>query len=326
MSASLNEQETDGANGIIHIIFCYTLRQNQAYISFTSMRIYAIIIITFLVIRTDAQHYNELCQQLLFDAFEAPVDNAHISKSLQDVLSYIDTSLDPPTESCNCRDSVWHASLMDGRRFRGSTHGNDTSIYLRVMASKMDSAMLQKEFAANTISTTIDSLSYVIDRMSRKDSLRIKLENNWLYTYCNIDSEIIFIKRHQRKLKDQYLQIFDDTTNTHEIRDRMLLAFFGAGNWLEDDILSRLQTPATNPYFYRMIGILRTAGKDATATQLIAILKMDTLSLKEKKVILHILYSMFDRDKMKHKSRKQFETFLRESSLDSLSRYDLFTH
>jgi SOS response regulatory protein OraA/RecX len=74
-----------------------------------------------------------------------------------------------------------------------------------------------------------------------------------------------------------------------------------------------------------MLGILRTSGTNKSVEHLTDLLKEKKFDMDDTKSILLAIYEISDREKIKRKVRKDFEKYLIENRLDTLSRYDLFS-
>lgn len=193
-----------------------------------------------------------------------------------------------------------------------------------MLSSKLDIANLQEEFRFAKLKTLIDSLNFVFDRMKLKDEKRNSPEHNWQNFYHCIEAESGFLKANKYNLKDIYFQIFDDTTNYEELRDRVLTSYFYSDETIEIEILNRIDDYIGQRYFYRMLGILRTSGTQKGMNHLVGMMKVSEFDLNVQKSILQTIYGITDRNKIKRKYRKNLENYLRETQLDTLSRYDLY--
>jgi len=101
--------------------------------------------------------------------------------------------------------------------------------------------------------------------------------------------------------------------------------FFGAeGEIIENEILKRIDDYTGQRYFYRMLGILRTSGTEKSVNHLIDMMKVNDFNLNVQKSILQTIYGITDREKMRRKYRKKLENYLKETQLDTLTRYDLY--
>ena len=73
-----------------------------------------------------------------------------------------------------------------------------------------------------------------------------------------------------------------------------------------------------------MLGILRTSGTEKSVNHLIDMMKVNDFNLNVQKSILQTIYGITDREKMRRKYRKKLENYLKETQLDTLTRYDLY--
>lgn len=201
----------------------------------------------------------------------------------------------------------------------------DTVAYLRGLVAEVDIMNLSHEFNLYQFETLEDSFHYVMERMRAKDERRHVPEYNWMKFYHCIEAESSFFKDHKYRLLPAYLGILDDESQPFEIKDRILTSFFYSDEPVEEIILARIDAYVGDRLFYRMLGILRTSGTSRSVEHLTGLLEANSFDLNTTKLVLQAIYGITDRRKVERKARKQFENYLEETRLDTLSRYDLFT-
>lgn len=275
---------------------------------------------------TGQSEYEKLCAKVKIASFYKEFDHKVIEKKSNELIAKMGTMSEIEFRSCNCADTLWVSLLKDRRRFISYTHSIelDTNSYLRMLSSRFDIENLSQEFRFANLKTLQDSLNFVLNRMKQKDEKRNNPKHNWQNFYHCIEAEAEFLENKKYELKETYLKIFDDTTNYEELRDRVLSSFFNSDEIIENEILKRIDDYTGQRYFYRMLGILRTSGTEKSVNHLIDMMKVNDFNLNVQKSILQTIYGITDREKMRRKYRKKLENYLKETQLDTLTRYDLY--
>lgn len=270
--------------------------------------------------------YENLCIKIKEMSFSNQFNHQKIELKVKKLISIMGSLTREEFESCNCADTMWIALLHDKRNFYSYTHSIklDTHSYLRELPSRIDIENLNQEFRFAHLYTLHDSLNYVLSRLKKKEDKRNISEYNWQNFYHCIEAEVQFLNENKYKLKEYYFRIFDDTSYTKDIRDIVLASFFNSDEAIEFEILNRIGNYKDQNFFYRMLGILSTSGTEKSVNYLVKSLKENKYNLNDKKIILQVIYELIDRKKIQKESRINFEKYLRETQLDTLSRYELY--
>lgn len=271
-------------------------------------------------------HYETLCDELRTVAFEDDFDKEKIDHKLEELTTVMDSVSRDEYGRCNCADTVWVSFLKSNIKPIKITHSSKLTrrSYLRRLPTKLDFKNLELELKFMDLKTLHDSLEFVIDRMMKKDANRHNPKHNWQKFYHTVEAELDFLKNNCFKLKETYFKIFDNTRNSEFLRDRILLSFFDANENIENEILSRMNDYLGHQYFFRMLGILRRSGTEKSIDFLLGLMKDNEFDLNDKKSILQTIYWITDNKKVKRRTRKRFEHYLKETQLDTLTRNDLY--
>ncbi len=282
-----------------------------------------IVALLFLFTTTTIKAQTDLqtqCQVLVSTAYDGAVERGRIDVELEKLFDIMHVSTFEELMMCNCADSLWIRDRKDQRKIqRFATHIYTDGTFLRMLSSRVDIEYLNQLLRLTGLNTLNDSLQFIIGRLDYKAKRRKDGINNF---YHCVEAEAGFIKRFKYELLDEFSFLINGDLISEDQEDVIFLAMFNSKMAIEDWIFNNVDTNKIDAHKHRIMGVLRTSGGDRSAKYLLKKLHSEN-DLKEIKIILLAIYGIMDRETTKKRTNRKILTYLRETKLDTLTRYEL---